>query len=64
MAKDREIKCLHYLCEGSCDLGHKGTFRHACQTCKQYNPVRGSMPARKDNRRQKLERAQCHDRDY
>ena len=27
MAKTREIQCVHYVCEGNCDLGKEGTFR-------------------------------------
>ena len=55
--KDREIKCTHYEYEGHCDLGHEGTFRKACQHCKQYNAVRGAEPARRDLRKQKKEKA-------
>lgn len=56
MAKDREIQCKHYICEGNCDLGKEGTFRKACQTCKTYSALRGGKPARTDNRRQKMDR--------
>lgn len=56
MAKDREIPCIHYLNEGNCDLGKEGTFRKHCQTCKTYRKKPGANPARKDNRRQKLDR--------
>lgn len=24
MAKTREIQCIHYICEGNCDLGKEG----------------------------------------
>ena len=34
MAKTREIQCIHYICEGNCDSGKEGTFRHQCQICK------------------------------
>lgn len=54
--QDREIACIHYVREGECDLGHKGTFRKACQKCKQYSSIPGGRPARKNNRRQKNER--------
>ena len=54
--KDREIQCESYICEGSCAKGREGTFRKACQTCNKYRPLRGSKPARTDNRRKKLER--------
>lgn len=58
MAKTREIQCIHYICEGNCDLGKEGTFRHQCQTCKTYKKKPGGKPARTDNRRQKLDRIQ------
>ena len=54
--KDREIACVHYKAEGSCDLGKDGTFRGHCQTCPTYSPLRHGRPARTDNRRQKAER--------
>lgn len=62
MAKTREIQCVHYVCEGNCDLGKDGTFRHQCQTCKTYKKKTGGKPARKDNRRQKMERIQRKER--
>ena len=52
--RDREIACIHYICEGNCDLKKEGTFRNACQTCSSYKKLPGGKPARKDNRRQKL----------
>ena len=54
MAKTRELQCIHYVCEGTCDLGKAGTFRKQCQTCASYKKKKGSKPARTDNRRQKL----------
>lgn len=54
--KDREIVCEHYVNEGSCLLGKKGTFRKHCQKCQSYIPVKGKDPARKDNRREKFQR--------
>lgn len=48
MAKDREITCIHYKYEGCCDLGHEGTFRKACQKCKQYKALKGGKPARRN----------------
>ena len=48
MAKTREIQCIHYICEGNCDLGKEGTFRHQCQTCKTYKKKPGGKPARTD----------------
>ena len=56
MSKTREIQCIHYVCEGTCDLGKDGTFRHQCQTCKTYKKKPHALPARTDNRRHKLER--------
>lgn len=58
MAKDREIQCIHYICEGQCDIGKDGTFRHSCQTCKNYKKKSGSRPARTDNRAHKLDKIQ------
>ena len=57
MAKTREIACVHYLCEGNCDLGKDGTFRGHCQICPSYSPLRHGKPARIDTRRQRAERA-------
>ena len=56
MAKGREIACVHYVCEGNCDLGKDARFRGHCQTCPTYSPLRHGRPARTDNRRQKMER--------
>lgn len=56
MAKTREIVCIHYVCEGTCDLGKDGTFRGHCQTCRTYKKKPGAQPARTDNRRRKLEK--------
>ena len=56
MAKTREIACVHYVCEGNCDLGKDGTFRGHCQICPSYKKKPGGKPARTDNRRQKAER--------
>lgn len=55
MSKTREIQCIHYICEGVCDLGKDGTFRKQCQICKTYKKKPGAKPARTDNRRQKME---------
>lgn len=54
MAKTREIACIHYVCEGNCDLGKEGTFRKKCQTCKTYKKKPGALPARVDLRKKKL----------
>lgn len=54
MSKEREIACIHYLNEGNCALGKEGTFRKKCQTCKTYKAVPGGLPARKNLKREKL----------
>ena len=54
MARDREIQCRSYICEGQCSKGREGTFRKACQVCNKYVPLRGAAPARTDNRAHKL----------
>jgi hypothetical protein len=56
MAKTRETVCLHYICEGTCDLGKDGTFYGHCQTCRTYKKKPGAKPARTDNRRRKLDK--------
>lgn len=56
--KDREIRCIHYQYEHSCALGKDAEFRGLCQTCPNWKPLRGSRPARKDNRKQKLNKIQ------
>ena len=56
MSKTREIACVHYICEGNCDLGKEGTFRKQCQICKTYKKIPGGKPARTDNRRQKMDK--------
>lgn len=60
--KDREIMCQYYICEGQCCKGYAGTFRKSCQHCKHYRAKRGTMPARTDNRRRKLEKYSKHER--
>lgn len=54
--QDREIACIHYIREGECNLGHKGTFRKACKKCKQYKPLKGGRPARPNLKKQKKEK--------
>lgn len=56
MAKTREIACIHYKCEGNCDLGKDADFYGHCQTCKTYRKLPGGKPARTDDRRQRQER--------
>lgn len=53
MAKDRERACEWYKNEGNCSKGHAGTFRKSCQICKYYKPKKGSLPRRKDLRKEK-----------
>jgi hypothetical protein len=59
--KDREITCVFYEYEGCCRKGREGTFRKACQTCNKYQAKRGSVPARKNLKKQKIERARDKD---
>ena len=54
--KTKEIQCIHYICEGQCDLGKEATFRKHCQVCPTYKKKPGARPARTDNRRKKLNR--------
>lgn len=56
MAKDREVACEFYICEGSCSKGREGTFRKTCQTCSKYRPVKGGRPARRNLKREKQEK--------
>lgn len=56
MAKDREIACKSYVCEGDCSKGKEGIFRKACQTCGSYDPIKGGLPARKNLKREKTEK--------
>ena len=56
MAKDREIACEFYVCEGECTKGKEGTFRKACQTCQVYKPIKGGQPARKNLKKEKTEK--------
>ena len=56
MAKDREIACIHYVCERNCDLGKEGTFRKQCQICKTYKAVKGGKAARPNLKREKNEK--------
>ena len=62
MAKDREIACIHYQCEGKCALGKDASFRGHCQTCKNYRKLAGGKPARTDNRRRKLDKISKRER--
>lgn len=67
--QDREVSCMYYEYEGGCSKGKEGTFRKACQTCKKYKAKKGSFPARKNLKRQKMDKIQESDmkrmiRDY
>lgn len=59
--RDREIACIFYEYEGSCLKGKAGTFRKACQTCGKYKPKLGSAPARKNLKKQKIEKIKTKD---
>ena len=59
--KDREIACVFYEYEGSCLKGKAGTFRKACQTCGKYKPKLGSVPVRKNLKKQKIEKIKTKD---
>ena len=54
--KTREIVCIHYVNEGTCDLGKKCSFYGHCQNCKTYKKKPGAKPNRTDARKQKNER--------
>ncbi len=63
--KTRENPCESYICEGNCSKGREGTFYKYCQKCNKYKAKKGSLPARTDNRRQKMDRIQKKERyDY
>lgn len=61
MATSREIACIYYEYEGCCSKGREGTFRKACQICKKYKPRNGSLPARKNLKKQKMEKLKERD---
>ena len=56
MAKDREVACIHYVCEGNCALGKEGTFRKQCQICKTYKAIKGGKAARLNLNKEKNEK--------
>lgn len=64
MAKDREIMCIYYEYEGKCSKGREGTFRKQCQICSKYRPKKGAAPARKNLKREKLEKIRKRDFSY
>jgi hypothetical protein len=47
--------------EGHCSKGKDGTFYNACQTCSKYKPKVGALPARKNLKRQKTDKARERD---
>ena len=51
MARDREIVCTFYVCEGTCTKGKEATFRKTCQHCSKYRKKEGASPARVDKRK-------------
>lgn len=56
MAKDREIACKFYVCEGECSKGREGTFRKQCQICDLWDPIKGARPARRNLKKEKTEK--------
>lgn len=56
MAKFRTEPCVHYVCEGECDIGREARFRKLCQRCARYEP-RASVK-HKNVKREKLEKLQ------
>ena len=57
MAKERILPCLHYICEGSCNIKNKKCrFWKEMQICSSYKKKEGAAPARTDKRKQKLEK--------
>ena len=68
-AHEREFACIYYKWEGECLKGREGTFKDACQICKKYKAKKGSVPARKNLKKQKTEKIKENDmkqmmRDY
>lgn len=53
MAQDRERPCEFYINEGNCYKHHKGFFKKTCQVCADYKPRKGSLPKRKNLKKQK-----------
>lgn len=61
MAATREIACAFYEYEGSCMKGREGTFWESCQTCRKYQPRKGGEPARRNLKKQKIEKSRERD---
>ena len=56
MARDREIACKYYECEGKCVKGREGTFYHYCQKCDKYDPIKHRRRQKKNLKKEKLEK--------
>lgn len=56
MAKDRELACKYYVCEGECSKGREANFKGYCQKCNKYDANKKSRPRRTDRRNHKLNR--------
>lgn len=63
MAKDRELICKYYsYAGGPCDKrGISVHFKDECQTCNKYCPVKGAKPARKNTKKERIEKAKQRD---
>lgn len=55
--KEREIACQYYQFEKSCSIGKEGTFWKSCQHCSKYVPIKGGKPARKNLKKEKIQKA-------
>lgn len=53
--QDREIPCIYYEYEGCCKKGREGTFYGSCQTCKKYSAKKHAAPARRNNKRKRVQ---------
>lgn len=53
MARDRERPCEFYINEGNCYKHHAGLFKKTCQVCADYRAKKGSLPRRKNLKKQK-----------
>ena len=63
MADTREFVCEYYLYEGGCTKGREGTFWKACQTCNKYKAKKNTLAARKNLKRQKIEKIRQQEMD-
>lgn len=64
MAKDRTIACVNYMAEGHCSKGREGTFYGKCQTCNKYQPIKGGTPARRNLKKEKLNKIKNNRKDW